>query len=566
MNAGHAPFLNNLKDYQKRENRQSWSTYYQRMRSSFNELQSDPEVISEADLKLDQYVSKNDYLYVYSDGEIKLRSDSRVNIYPFQNGAYEKVAPIPGSRLKFIDPATKKVIIYCPGTPPEKICLMPSSPLNANSISNSMSTYLSSPHKFNCVSEILNRQPSNVKRKVPLTVSYGDETVDEIVEKAVNLERSHMTIQGPPGTGKTFVGARIILELILQGRRVGVMALSHKAINNLLEAVDSLLDYYKVRGANLIKSKSRDNPANGFQHIKIGDIARNIHETHLVAGTVYSLSRLPGNIIDTLVIDEAGQIPLAWIMAAGRTAKNIVMMGDHKQLPQVSQSVHPEGSGESVMEHLMGCESIIPENFGVFLNVTRRMNPEITSFISGLMYEGQLQPHPCTAEYILNLEKKDHPVLDSRGLNWVEMNHSNCSQESHEEAAEVLSIVNGLKGNNYPLNEIMVIAPYRAQEALLRSTLPTEMKENIGTVDRFQGREADIVIFSMTSSDGTNLPRDVEFLFSQNRLNVAISRARKKAIIIANKKLLTIGVTSLEQLKLVNKLCYLKKVCLQPQK
>lgn len=561
MNARHFPFLNNLKDYQKRENRQSWSAYYERMRSSFAELINDPEVISEAVLALDQYVSKNEYLYIYNDGEVKLRSDSRVNIYPFQNGSYENAKAIPGSRLKYIDPAAKKIIIYVPGEAPPKICLMPSSPLNARSINDSIATYLAAPQHFNCVNEILNRQPSSYKEAGSLTVRHADEKVNSIIEDAVNLDRSHMTVQGPPGTGKTYVGARIILELILQGRRVGVMALSHKAINNLLEAVDDLMEYYKVRGANLLKSQSRDNPKEGFKHIKTGDVVNNIHQIHLAAGTVYSLSRLPGNILDTLVIDEAGQIPLAWIMAAGRTAKNIVMMGDHKQLPQVSQSMHPEGSGESVLEHLMGREAIIPDDFGVFLDITRRMNPEITSFVSELMYNGQLKPHETTSKYILELENVKHPALDKRGLSWIEMKHSGCAQESRQEAEEIQRIVNELKENSYPLNEVLVIAPYRAQEALIRSLLPAEMSESIGTVDRFQGREADIVIFSMTSSDGESLPRDIEFLFSANRLNVALSRARKKAIVLANRKLLTIPVSSLEQLKLVNTLCKLKKIC-----
>ena len=562
MNAQQFPFLNNLKDYQKRENRQSWSAYYQRMRAPFSELLGDPEVISEADIAMDQYVSKNEYLYVYSDGEIKLRSDSRVNIFPFQNGSYEAAKAVPGARLKYIDPASKKVIVFIPGEPPAKICLMPSSPLNAKSINDSMASYLDAPQHYNCVNEILNRKPSNFHSECSLTVRHSDEKVNSIIEDAVNLNRSHMTIQGPPGTGKTYVGARIVLELILQGRRVGVMALSHKAINNLLEAVDKLVDFYQVRGANLVKSKSRDNPKGGFQHIKAGDVVNGIHQTHLVAGTVYSLSRLPGNVIDTLVIDEAGQIPLAWIMAAGRTAKNVVMMGDHKQLPQVSQSMHPEGSGESVLEHLMGEESIIPDDFGVFLDVTRRMNSEITRFVSDLMYDGQLKPHDCTSEYILKLESSSHPALDKKGLSWVEMDHWGCAQESREEAGEVLNIINELSENSYPLNEVLVIAPYRAQEALIRSLLPAEMKESIGTVDRFQGREADIVIFSMTSSDGANLPRDIEFLFSENRLNVALSRARKKAIILANRRLLTIPVGNLEQLKLVNTLCKLKSVCL----
>jgi uncharacterized protein len=273
------------------------------------------------------------------------------------------------------------------------------------------------------------------------------------------------------------------------------------------------------------------------------------------------LSRLPGKIIDTLVIDEAGQIPLAWIMAAGRTAKNVIMLGDHKQLPQVSQSLHPEGSGESVLEHLMGDNSIIKEDFGVFLDITRRMNAEITSFVSQLMYNGKLKPHLTTSKAILKLKDHKHPALDKKGLSWVEMQHSGCSQESPDEAYEIQKIVNELQEHQYPLEELLIIAPYRAQEALIRSILPQTMKNQIGTVDRFQGREADIVIFSMTSSDGDNLPRDIDFLFSVNRLNVALSRARKKAIIIANDRLLTIAVNNLEQLKLVNALCRLKHIC-----
>ncbi|NQZ59000.1 MAG: ATP-binding domain-containing protein, partial [Lentisphaeraceae bacterium] len=155
-----------------------------------------------------------------------------------------------------------------------------------------------------------------------------------------------------------------------------------------------------------------------------------------------------------------------------------------------------------------------------------------------------------------------HSALDKKGISWVEMNHSHCSQESKEEAEEVVAIVDELQDHNFPLSEILVIAPYRAQEALLRSVLPKAMEEQIGTVDRFQGREADIVIFSMTSSDGHHLPRDIEFLFSVNRLNVAISRARKKAIVIANQRLLTIPAENLEQLKLINSLCHLKHSCI----
>ena len=561
MNSPQFPFLNNLKDYQKRENRQSWSAWYQRMRSSFTDLLDDPEVIAEADFVAYTGNAKNEILYKYHDGEIKLRADSRVNVFPFHEGTYEKVKAIRGAKLRMVNPAEKKVIVTIPGNePPAKICIMPASPLNTRSINDSIGSFTARPDAFQAVSRILRKDPSAIVEKHQILLKHNDKKVDAIIEKAVNLDHSHFTVQGPPGTGKTYVGARIILELILQGRRVGVMALSHKAINNLLESVDELLDLFQVQGALCFKTRSPENPST-FKNIRIGDLASNVKQSHLVAGTVYSLSRLPDRIIDTLVIDEAGQIPLAWIMAAGRTAKNIIMLGDHKQLPQVSQSLHPEGSGESVLEHLMGENSIISEDFGVFLDITRRMNPEITKFVSDLMYNGKLKPHLSTSKAILRLKGFQHPALDKSGLSWIEMNHSCCSQESQAEAEEGLKIVQELNEHEYPLNEILVIAPYRAQEALIRSYLPKGMKNQIGTVDRFQGREADIVIFSMTSSDGNNLPRDIDFLFSVNRLNVALSRARKKAIIIANSRLLTIPVNNLHQLKLVNALCMLKSIC-----
>ena len=551
--------LSDLKDYQKRENRQSWADYYHRLRCTQDELLKDPEVISSAEFT--KRLNTTDYLFSYTDAEIKLRQDSRVEIYPHSTGNYENSEPIKGAKVKQIEPLTKKILLTFPkGQIPSRVCIMPCSPLSCRGISDSIMSYTRNSSHYPAPTNVLDKVPSVFLENPKVLVKYNDEKVDEIIARATNLNRSYFTIQGPPGTGKTYVGARIVMELILQGRRVGVMALSHKAINNLVSAVDKLADYYQVTGAEMVKTRSSDNPSGGFNNIRIGDIVSQAANCHLLAGTVYSFSRMPDNIIDTLVIDEAGQIPLAWIMAAGRTSKNIVLMGDHRQLPQVSQSMHPEGSGESVLEHLMGESSIIPEEFGTFLDVTRRMNPQLTHFVSELMYNGELKPHEETQNYILDIENT-HDALDSCGISWIEMNHSGCSQESISEAEEVREIIEELKENDFPLSEILVISPYRAQEALLRNLLPKQMSEQIGTVDRFQGREADVVIFSMTSSDGQHLPRDIDFLFSSNRLNVALSRARKKAIILVNRKLLTVSVNNMHQLKLVNSLCRLKHYC-----
>lgn len=551
--------LSDLKDYQKRENRQSWADYYHRLRSTQAELFKDPEVISSAEFC--KRLNATDYLFSYTDGEIKLRQDSRVDIYPHTEGNYENAEPIRGAKMKQLEPLSKNILITFPKVKiPPRLCIMPSSPLSSRGISDSIITYTRNSQFYPAPTKVLQRIPSEFNELSNVLVKYNDAKVDEIIAKATSLNHSHFTVQGPPGTGKTYVGARIVMELILQGRRVGVMALSHKAINNLISAVDKLVDYYQVTGAEMVKTRSADNPKGGFSNIRIGDIVSQAGNCHLLAGTVYSFSRMPDNIIDTLVIDEAGQIPLAWIMAAGRTSKNIVLMGDHRQLPQVSQSMHPEGSGESVLEHLMEESSIIPSEYGTFLDVTRRMNPQLTTFISGLMYNDELKPHPDTSKYVLGIENH-HPALDKSGISWVEMNHSGCSQESRQEAEEIKEVIDELEENDFPLSEILIIAPYRAQEALLRNVLPKQMSEQIGTVDRFQGREADIVIFSMTSSDGHHLPRDIDFLFSSNRLNVALSRARKKAIILVNRQLLTVSVNNMHQLKLVNSLCRLKHYC-----
>ncbi|NQZ59674.1 MAG: hypothetical protein HRT88_19660, partial [Lentisphaeraceae bacterium] len=207
-----AAFLKKLKDYPKRESRQSWSSYYQRMRSAQSELLDDPEIISEADFQNEVDPSKKVYLYRYHEGENKLRADSRIAVYEYRDGTYEGAKAIRGAKLKFIDPSRKLIFLTIPTKPvPQKVCVMPASPLNTRSISDSIARYAVAPSKYPAVNSILQRQPSLFKEDKKVILRHKDELINDIIRKAVNLDNSHFTVQGPPGTGKTYVGARIIL-------------------------------------------------------------------------------------------------------------------------------------------------------------------------------------------------------------------------------------------------------------------------------------------------------------------------------------------------------------------
>ncbi len=156
-----------------------------------------------------------------------------------------------------------------------------------------------------------------------------------------------------------------------------------------------------------------------------------------------------------------------------------------------------------------------------------------------------------------------HPVLRPAALRFVEVVHEGNSQSSAEETAAVVDIYQALLGQEFSdrdggkqaigPNEILVVSPYNAQVNLLTQKLPSGAR--VGTVDKFQGQEAPICLISMATSSGDDLPRDIAFLFSVNRLNVAISRAQALSVVFANPKLLDVPCKSIDQMRLVNALC-----------
>ncbi len=389
------------------------------------------------------------------------------------------------------------------------------------------------------------------------------DVLDEILAWAPELDHGVVAIQGPPGTGKTYTGAHIVHALIKANKRVGITAMSHHAIDNLLQAVvevfrqrDELSELRAVRRGAV--------PAGGALASTeyVGANPQCASSQHnLVAGTtwLFAGTDMRTQPVDVLIVDEAGQLALVDAIAASMSAHNLILLGDPLQLPQVSQAVHPNGSGNSVLQHILGEDTTLPPNRGVFLAETRRMHPDICSVISEQIYESRLTSHESCSRQNTKL---------GTGLRWLRAEHQGCSTESSEEAAILHDAIAGLIGASWTdhngkrrklsMRDFMVVAPYNDQVALIREKLAEDAATSdvrVGTVDKFQGQEAAVVFFTMTTSSAADMPRGADFLFSRNRLNVAISRARCLAYIICTEELLNSRARDLEDMKLISTLC-----------
>jgi superfamily I DNA and/or RNA helicase len=344
---------------------------------------------------------------------------------------------------------------------------------------------------------------------------------------------------------------------------------SHKAIHNLLDEVEGVAraDNYWFRGlkksgsdADSVFTSRLPNPMIEATS-KNGDCAD--PKVQLIAGTAWLFSdEAMDQSLDYVFIDEAGQVSLANAVAVSTAARNVVLLGDPLQLAQVSQGSHPDGIGASVLEHLLGSHATVSRDRGIFLEHTWRMHPAVCAFVSGVVYDSRLRSADECAVQAVTVDG----VVET-GLRFLAIEHEGNSQSSEEEAqciaSEIRRMVRGTftnsKGQIMPLrpSDFLVVAAYNAQLRPLTSALAAAGLQEVpvGTVDRFQGRQAPIVFFSMATSSGAELPRDIEFLFSRNRLNVAVSRARCVATIVASPRLLDVDCKTPDQMRLVNGLC-----------
>jgi uncharacterized protein len=389
--------------------------------------------------------------------------------------------------------------------------------------------------------------------------------LSEVISAIQNLDASYLAIQGPPGAGKTHTGKHVIGELLKTGAKVGITSNSHKAINNLLLGTAK---HCREQGifATFMTSKDTEPKLDelGVSVVSSGQIAESLERACVVGATAWAFSRADlSEQFDYLFIDEAGQVSVANLIAMSQCARNLVLLGDQMQLGQPTQAAHPGDSGLSILDYFLKDSPTIPEDMGVFLGTTYRMHSRVNEFISQHVYEGKLLPAPTTDKRIIRVPENYSGPLDiEAGIRFIPVVHQGNTQASPEEIEVIQSLVSELLGRTLvtdrpdePIrsitwDDILFVAPFNHQVGKLKIALGDQAK--VGSVDKFQGQEAPIVILSMASSDATESARGMEFLLDKNRLNVAISRAQTLAIVVGHPHLGHAQATRIEQLQLLS--------------
>ncbi|HEX7002574.1 MAG TPA: TM0106 family RecB-like putative nuclease [Trueperaceae bacterium] len=401
--------------------------------------------------------------------------------------------------------------------------------------------------------------PEPEARRLP-----GESTLAAALRMTRGLEGGVLPVQGPPGSGKSYTGAHMIIDQLSQGKRVGVTAVSNRVISNLLgKAVEEAADMGIHDLPVFQKVSSGDDqlpdgvtPVNGYPEVErlLGS-----GEPVVVGGTAWLWSKEEfRDSVDLLIIDEAGQLSLAHALSVSSACQNVLLLGDPQQLEQPIQATHPPGADVAVLRHMLGDDKTIQPGQGLFLDRTFRLAPAIARFTSELAYEGRLRPAEGNERIALIATSG----FDGAGLYYLPVEHEGNSLTSAEEVEVVSGVIGRLlqpnarfrdsKGESRPLEpkDILVVAPYNRHVDALAEAVPPGVR--VGTVDRFQGQEAPVVIYSMGVSSADLAPRGLGFLFSIERFNVATSRAQAAAILVASDALFDTICRTPEEIRLVS--------------
>lgn len=387
------------------------------------------------------------------------------------------------------------------------------------------------------------KNAENLPREVDFSASDLP-TVDAVHAAVRALDHSYVAVQGPPGAGKTFLASHVIARLVAEGAKVGVVAQSHAVIENLMVACCAR-DGFDVSRAVRLRGKSVT-PDAPWSEVSDSELVELISGAGglLFGGTVWdyvSERRVPAGSLDVLVVDEAGQFSLTNTVAAARAARSVLLLGDPQQLPQVSTGVHPYPVDVSALGWLSDGAAALDPRFGYFLGESWRMDSALCERVSWLSYDGALASAAATAGRTLQGVEP--------GVVSYPVEHAGCSVRSVQEAQAVVDCVRELLGREWvpaagaeprPLTaeDCIVVAAYNAQvdcvrEALIAAGLADSSGAGVrvGTVDKFQGQEAAVVLVSLASSR-VDSGRGTGFVLSPNRLNVAVSRGQWRAVLI----------------------------------
>lgn len=454
---------------------------------------------------------------------------------------------------------------------PERLSLLPDFAINARPIPEAIAAVAidqCGPKANRAADDLLSRNPPRFQNGFALQDDLDGDPVENLKTAVRAMDDTVLPVQGPPGTGKTYVTARAILSLVREGKRVGVASNSHAAIRNvLMGCVDALeeddldITLEDVEIAHK-EGQGMDPLPDGYESIAAikGNQDQRLTGSHVVGGTAWLFSRPElADTFDYLFVDEAGQVSSANLIGMSNAARNLVLIGDPRQLPQVVQGSHPPPADLSCLDWMLGEHAIVPPNRGIFLSTTRRMHPDLCAYISEQFYEGRLHSHESTEN-----QQIVATALPKTGAWMVPIEHEGCAQECPAEVDAIVQTVETLLGGTWcdkegnmrdvRPNDIIVVAPYNAQVNALSDALPGI---RVGTVDRFQGQEAPVALVSMTASSAEETTRGLEFLLSRERLNVAVSRGKALSFVFASPRLTSTPCSTVEQMRLVNTLCAL---------
>jgi DNA replication ATP-dependent helicase Dna2 len=379
----------------------------------------------------------------------------------------------------------------------------------------------------------------------------GDGLNDKQKEAVANAVASDVCwlIQGPPGTGKTHVLAWIIVDLLKRGERVLVTSFTHRAINNLLTAVAERLE----GGGHVAKIAAflePSLPAAIEQREKFSDLSfvkLASGAGYVIGATPFALRshRLGGRDFDTVVIDEASQVTVPLAIMAMLAGKRYIFAGDHRQLPPVTLSRSPaEAKSLSIFGRLVG------RGYDTMLTITHRLNEELCRWPSDTFYLSRLRAHPRSAGRSLRLSTCAPEWREAIGPTpsavWLAIPHQGCRSVAPEEATLIAAVLHSLHAGGLAWQDMGVVLPFRRQARYLRRCLAARSPDRMppaalvaDTVERMQGQEREVVLVSFTTSDEDFAWRLQDFLFLQQRLNVAATRPRTKLLLVASPVLLT---------------------------
>ncbi|HVA34131.1 MAG TPA: TM0106 family RecB-like putative nuclease [Candidatus Baltobacteraceae bacterium] len=563
--------LGHLLDYHAREAKPAYWKLYDRYENTDRLLEFDHEAIGGLTLCDDVPAErvKQSFVYTYRFPEQQHNLGTDTPVSPHHRAGAGTVIGIDDEHRRLRIKLSRNIV------PNELRALVPGKPMDTRSQRNAIARVAAAfldgsiERRYPAtLSLILARAPRCLQpRPVVQPARVDGAAVSDVV---ASLDASHLVVQGPPGSGKSTIAAAVIVDLLAAGKRIGILANGHKAIHNLLHKVEESAHARGVRFSGLQKFTTGNEGSQYASSLVIPlvrpvpDAAAFAREPHdLAAGTSWLFSRdeLAG-AYDYLFVDEAGQMSLADAVACSTAARNVVLLGDPLQLAQVSQGSHPLGTDASVLGHLLAGDETIDPSRGIFLDVSYRMHPAICGFISHAVYDDRLRAAPACKN-----NRIDAPMLSGSGLRYLPIAHEANYRASPEEAAAVATCVADLLRGTVSVGEqprrpmtqhdVLVVSPYNAQRALIRRRLAEQglADVRVGTVDKFQGQEAPVVLYSLATSSGATLPRDLEFLFEKNRLNVAISRAQCLTVLICSPQLLELRCKTPDEMALVNLLC-----------